>query len=101
MDSLSFSQIQGHFDEPPAPNNAQYFEAQPWKGPPSEAATHSFGDHVGESPEHQAFKEAVRLHPAWFDLLQRPRVLGQWFDGIRIYAAAPVALRAPSAAAEL
>ena len=43
-----------------------HFEAQPWKGPPPEAATHSIGDHGGESPEHQAFKEAVRLHPAWF-----------------------------------
>ena len=49
-----------------------HFEAQPWKGPPSEAATHSFGDHVGESPEHQAFKEAVRLHPAWFGIPESP-----------------------------
>ena len=41
-----------------------HFEAQPWKGPRPEAASPSFGDHGGESPEHQAFKEAVRLHPA-------------------------------------
>ena len=45
-----------------------HFKAQPWKGLPPEAATHSFGDHEGESPEHQAFKEAVRLHPAWFGI---------------------------------
>ena len=45
-----------------------HFEAQPWKGPQPEAATHGFGDGGGESPEHQAFKEAVRLHPAWFGI---------------------------------
>ena len=49
-----------------------HFEAQPWKRPPLEAATHSFGDHGGESPEHQAFKEAVRLHPAWFGIPECP-----------------------------
>ena len=49
-----------------------HFEAQPWTGPPLEAATHSFGDHGGESPEHQAFKEAVRLHPAWFGIPECP-----------------------------
>ena len=49
-----------------------HFEAQPWKGPPPEAATPSSGDHGGESPEHQAFKEAVRLHPAWFGIPECP-----------------------------
>ena len=49
-----------------------HFEAQPWKGPSPEAATHSFGDHGGESPEHQAFKEAVLLHPAWFGIPECP-----------------------------
>ena len=49
-----------------------HFEAQPWKRPPLEAATHSFGDHEGESAEHQAFKEAVRLHPAWFRIPECP-----------------------------
>ena len=49
-----------------------HFEAQPWKGPPPEAATHSFGDHGGESPEHQAFKEAVHLHPVWFGIPKCP-----------------------------
>ena len=45
-----------------------HFDAQPWKGPPPEAATHRMGDHGGESPEHLAFKEAVRLHPDWFGI---------------------------------
>ena len=49
-----------------------HFEAQPWKGPTPEAASPSFGDHGGESPEHQAFKEAVRLHPAWFGIPKCP-----------------------------
>ena len=75
MDSLSFSQIQGHFDEPPAPNNTQYtnastdkvrfyehwrdvlahFEAQPWTGPPLEAATHT-----NASPIRSASTNTVR-----------------------------------------
>ena len=49
-----------------------HFEAQPWKGPPPGPATHSFGDHEGESPEHQAFKKAVSLHPAWFGIPRCP-----------------------------
>ena len=49
-----------------------HFDAQPWKGPPPGATTHSFGDHEGESPEHQAFKEAVSLHPAWFGIPRCP-----------------------------
>ena len=49
-----------------------HFKAQPWKGPQPEAAIRGFGDHGGESPEHQAFKEAVRLHPAWFGIPECP-----------------------------
>ena len=32
--------------------------------------------------------EASALIDGLIDLLYRPRVLGQWFDGIRFYAAA-------------
>ena len=57
-----------------------HFEAQPWKGPRPEAASPSFGDHGGESPEHQAFKEAVRLHPAWFRIPKCPASVEHSFE---------------------
>ena len=67
-----------------------HFKAQPWKGPPPEAATHGSGDHGGESPEHQAFKEAVRLHPAWFRIPECPASVEYPFvtgDTVDVYLA--------------
>ena len=56
-----------------------HFDAQPWKGPPPEPASHGIGDRGGESREHQAFKEAVCSHPAWFGLPECPAVVEYLF----------------------
>ncbi len=51
------------------------FGAEPWKGPPTEATT----PRGGESPNHKAFKEAVRSHPAWFGIPECPAAVEHLF----------------------